>query len=294
VTAASFGPALPAFSGTRQVSVHSVFRSALNLRVDGCDILATLTGAVGVIYPHAVSLDSSPDFRELGLEVGIEGEWGSASIRLDSARGQVIVDCSRAWRRRRDALVPVLRFGEACSACIAALAAIQDSTGTELRIGCLLSGETPVSAAATALVAGARQLAEAVAEAADLAQAVLLLVGTGPGLTPAGDDFLTGFLAAAPPVEGTALALGATIEALLGRTTDISASMLRCAIRGFFPTPIADLSRSLAADDRGSAIAALRCLCSIGHSSGADMATGLLFGLSMRSKFTLSRFPGAV
>jgi hypothetical protein len=109
------------------------------------------------------------------------------------------------------------------------------------------------------------------------------LLGLGPGLSPAGDDFLCGFIgaaqcSAAPPAYLSAL--NAAVERGSDRTNGISASLLSLATRGFFPEPLARLAQGLARDDTPAAVSALRELCSLGHSSGCDIASGLLFGLA--------------
>jgi hypothetical protein len=118
---------------------------------------------------------------------------------------------------------------------------------------------------------------------AALFRAVASLVGMGAGLTPSGDDFLSGFMAALR-VSGrhTLLsALGEAVEVNIDATSEISASLLRCAVAGHWPRPLADLADALAAENGPEALRALDRLCGLGHSSGADLATGFLFGLAV-------------
>jgi hypothetical protein len=132
----------------------------------------------------------------------------------------------------------------------------------------------------------ARELGQAaVAEegcGARLLGAVSSLVGAGQGLTPSGDDFLSGFMAALRTLGSPALAsaLGQAIETNLAATGEISASLLHCAVEGFWPEPLLDLADALAAENEPAALRALEGLLGLGHSSGADMASGFLFGLA--------------
>jgi len=122
----------------------------------------------------------------------------------------------------------------------------------------------------------------------DTAQdAALGLLGLGEGLTPSGDDIVMGWLAMLvwqanlglfPRLAVTALA-GAISEAAPTRTNVISARLLYYAARGLVYAPAMQLGAVLLAGyDRGVEAPAHRLL-TIGSSSGADMASGLLAGL---------------
>lgn len=104
------------------------------------------------------------------------------------------------------------------------------------------------------------------------------LLGTGPGLTPAGDDVLAGYL-----VGGWCFGLdlgplpAAVLEAAPTRTTDLSAALLRCASRGESIPQVDQLARALTGDGpEGTLEAALTAVLEVGHSSGAALATGVL------------------
>lgn len=102
------------------------------------------------------------------------------------------------------------------------------------------------------------------------------LVGLGPGLTPSGDDLLAGLLFGlrALDLANLADALAAPVLAAAARTTPISAALLRCAAAGQPCGEAADLLLAVTADD-GVAAAAER-LRGLGHTSGADLARGLI------------------
>jgi hypothetical protein len=93
-----------------------------------------------------------------------------------------------------------------------------------------------------------------------------LLAGRGPGLTPAGDDVLCGYVAGlylfhARGDEAAAIASGAA-----ARTTRLSATLLRHASVGALPEPAPAV---LATGD-------LRPLAAFGHSSGLCLGLGLM------------------
>jgi hypothetical protein len=126
--------------------------------------------------------------------------------------------------------------------------------------------------------------------AGDLAHAVDAaerIVGLGPGLTPSGDDALAGLLLAlrllggAVPGGGRAVWLadwlGAAVTAnARDRTTSLAATLLHCAARGQASVEAAAVLRGIAGQD--PLLPAARRLLSTGHTSGADLAWGLLLG----------------
>jgi hypothetical protein len=101
------------------------------------------------------------------------------------------------------------------------------------------------------------------------------LGGLGPGLTPAGDDMLSGILFAVralsgPPVEPALLAVARSV-----RTTDLAAALLESAAAGYQIEPVHDLVTAAAGGDTKAAARAAGDLDRFGSSSGADIAHGL-------------------
>lgn len=114
--------------------------------------------------------------------------------------------------------------------------------------------------------------------AAGQSRAALDLLGLGPGLTPAGDDVLAGWLvaryAADRPTGPVAEAVRSKARA---RTTLLSATLLDRAAHGEAAPACRDLLLALHA---GSAVdAALAALLRVGHTSGAALALGIGLGL---------------
>jgi hypothetical protein len=124
------------------------------------------------------------------------------------------------------------------------------------------------------------------ADADIAAQALGQLVGLGPGLTPSGDDFIVGYLAALwsrsplePAVRSLLAGLAEPIERLAADANLVSRQFLLDAAAGEFSQALADLVSAMAADDARRTLAAAARVVRIGHSSGADSLVGLLFGL---------------
>lgn len=313
--ALSIGPALLGMKGRGRV--HSVFNSVVNLEIEGFQILAALSGPEGAALPHAIALRESPDFGLLRVDTGMSVEVMESGIAIGGASGFVIrLDKARALRPRP--IEGVARGGRAYRACLESLTAFQESRNCEFRLADLVAdgaapwGKAPGEASAEASAEpspedrdrglGTRQGAtrrELASRAIDLgrsalssrqeglAKAVARLVGLGQGLTPSGDDLLCGFLAAArcaaPEAGREALlrGLGEALEKALPATNAISASMLRCAIQGLFPDALLDLAAALAAEDSQEAASALARVSAMGHSSGADLCGGFLYGIGL-------------
>jgi len=110
-----------------------------------------------------------------------------------------------------------------------------------------------------------------------LAEAAAALAGLGPGLTPAGDDFLAGVMwglrfAGERDVDARCAAI---VDAAAPRTTPLSAALLRAAGAGLADARWHALLDAL---DRGQdASAALRAVLAQGATSGADAWAGFQF-----------------
>jgi hypothetical protein len=99
--------------------------------------------------------------------------------------------------------------------------------------------------------------------------------GLGPGLTPAGDDALSGILFAVRAMTGPTTEPALLTVARSVRTSDLGAAVLDAAARGFHIEPVHDLVVAAATGDRPAAARAALALDRFGSSSGADVAYGL-------------------
>lgn len=229
---------------------------------------------VGLVAPDAVRLPNAvvvtaPDAR---------AQFASLRAGADAAVGEGLVDLgpvrvrARRWWDPAPALGPVSRVQLEPS-----VAALQRLVERSPRRHGLIGHHGPDDLAAAC---GAGDLACAV----DAAERV---VGLGPGLTPSGDDMLSGLLVALRVVGG-ALAGGAEAVWLAGwlgaavtsyadaRTTTLAATLLHCAAQGRPSAEMAAVLRALAG--REPLKPAATRLLATGHTSGADLAWGLLTG----------------
>jgi len=113
------------------------------------------------------------------------------------------------------------------------------------------------------------------------------LVGLGPGLTPAGDDALCGFMLGRwmagnydRPVD---LALRGVALSSGGRTSDVSAVQLALAGEGRFGEALLSVAEALEARSSTLLAATERCLGE-GATSGADALLGLVAGVRSTSR----------
>jgi hypothetical protein len=109
------------------------------------------------------------------------------------------------------------------------------------------------------------------------------LLGFGTGLTPSGDDLagaaLFGrLLVSRDPRWREAGARMAADAATASHA--ISAALLADLVAGSSFEPLHALAEALAAADDGAALAAARTLAGLGHSSGWDMLTGVVVGIT--------------
>jgi hypothetical protein len=112
-------------------------------------------------------------------------------------------------------------------------------------------------------------------ESAELAQALAELAGRGTGLTPAGDDVLGGLLLAqARWGELDPHQVGSLVEAWAGRTTTLSAALLRCAAQGQADEHLIIALDSLFTGEPDARSRAAM-LASYGSSSGGEALAGM-------------------
>ena len=286
VRALSIGPAAAlALTAGVTLRVHGVFPSAWNLQIEATQDFVSLVGPGGADLPHAVVLERAEHVRAWSPADGTPVRCDSGTLRVQAAASEVRIDLRPAARLPRRTLPSITSLGAAHAACERRLAGLQAAAGTDLRIESLAGAGAPATPLGTPLTTAALGLVAAARTPAALPRAVPSLLGLGPGLTPSGDDLLSGYLAGTRASSRAALAdaLGEAIERDLSRTTAVSAFLLRCAVRGFWLGPLVDLAEALAAEREPDALAALGALCALGHSSGADLATGFLLGLRTSS-----------
>jgi hypothetical protein len=291
--------------------VHSVFRRAANLWASP-HILLAITAPAAMRVPNGVVVGGPaglPDATLLGLRVRMTAWVGDGSICVPAAGLCIEAANASLWDPR-----PQYPEGLVAPAVLSqhldrlAMLIRDYSRAKRLSFASMLdpfSDRQPEGAALEPreeahrerLASRARpavsELVEGIVAGGTgrVSSAARRLAGLGYGLTPSGDDFLTGVcgalgLAAAVLSDNVggrqtrscrdqAMAIAA---AAVGRTTLLSATWLDFAARGEFSAEVGDLLVALA-DMNGDEIErAARQLLAVGGLSGLDTAVGVLLG----------------
>jgi hypothetical protein len=265
--------------------VHSVYRHAVNLSTSGG--LVTFVSERGDNAPRTLVLQV-PDLGALGLRPGMSVWASPGGVTVENGL-QLSVAGAVRHQPRMPSLAPLL--GRGASATGRAMQTLSETlAGSGVRGGVLPALHLVGSinrAVAQALADRITLLSEALArnESRAALEAACGLIGLGVGLTPAGDDYLTGLAAvcASPgSVAHTRLGVLARAVELRGAaTTEVSITTLREALQGRVGESVAALGTALNHDDAGALAAAAETVIGIGSTSGTDILSGMQAGLQL-------------
>ena len=272
--------------------VHSVYRQACNIELeDGA--LVTLLGREPGNVPHGIRcpLPRPADFRvwlRPDQVVATDGVW------LHVAAAGVSIDLSAAarWRCGLDRCTIDLRAAVSVRALRLVHSVLREQTPQSGFAPLLLRDATPASPLEQALQRRLMRAlpdlsrADAGLDFAAAAQALAALAGLGPGLTPSGDDFIVGYLAALytrgacePLLWPYLSGLSEPVMQFARSANLISRQYLLNALAGEFSESLAQVVWAVSGSDDLRVREATAQLVRVGHSSGADCLLGLLFGL---------------
>jgi hypothetical protein len=270
-------------TGPGLARVLAVFEHACNLLAADGDVIALVTPQVGdgplnvvvegggglcaVLHPGAPVTLGHERFLGAGLEIHLEG----ATVWEPRPDWEVL-------RARRAAIVaglPLLRTQ-----------ALRHTPAGSLLA--LLGGPPSPDGLDIAILSQARASAQALRAGWDgdleqLEVGAVGMAGLGSGLTPAGDDFLSGAMLGAwlaHPAPGPFCR--ALAEAAAPRTTTLSAAFLRAAARGECSAAWHTLLTVLSQGREHEIETALRGVLAHGATSGADTLAGFLYFYGMR------------
>lgn len=280
VTAAS-GYAIRLVGSHNHGAVHSVYRKAINLSLDGQ--LVALQAAGSPLSPISLILPlSEGEIAALPVAVGDPISASPGMLQI----GQLCAFSFAHVRPQDLALASALPKEQLAILEERILQALssQDAGSFEL----LLSnperaGQIPFLAIAKERLCHSSQ-ALSLSEWEEGAQSLCRLMGLGLGLTPGGDDFLCGVLAGLILCDSQAHPFARILEEEIAEhlsdTNDISAAFLRCALDGQFSQAVHSL-RSLPTQAQ-----ILSVFSEIGHSSGTDTLCGIAYILHHRHRIT--------
>ncbi len=280
-------------SGGR-ASIHSVFEHAINID-RGPGRLLTLATRASDNAPATLVVDLD-GWSELGLVPGSPVILAGGRIVLGGGVDgreacEVLIDTARPWRCE---LPSYAAADETLSAKVALAGDYLQRFG---------KGIAAAGAAARAAGAFEKALAEVFQRHRDgllhaleagcelRAQEHLHgLLGLGPGLTPAGDDFIVGLLAVfhlrGSPCAGWRRIGAAVLEYAPQQTNVISQAALQHAVNGRVRARLVRLCEALICGEAALLCAALDQVMKIGSTSGCDIASGIVsaFQLNLRMK----------
>jgi hypothetical protein len=289
--AISMGYAIPHESF--HAAVHSVFHSALNLRLQQESGLLTLIASSEGDLPQGIRLDAPETFSFEEIEVGEPAVCRDGIIRFENSSLTVQLSGARRWKCD----LPALKFDIANPTVSAAWMVVwgalnkrQRLKGSEIVAEDLFRFDEPIRTGTS------RRIGEALRDLLNATRkyeltedsAVNSLIGLGPGLTPSGDDLLVGYVAGlwctvqdknerAQFISN----LGETISHLSKNTNDISRTYLYHAVRGQVSSRLADLAEAISrAKDHKYLLELAEAAMKIGHTSGMETVTGLLLGFA--------------
>jgi hypothetical protein len=262
--------------------VLAVFERACDLITHDGDILALVTPQIGdgplnIVVDGAGKLFAGVD---PGAPVTLEGKrlWaGGLGVDLERASVWEPRPDWNALRARHAAIAPHLPL-------LWTLCLRHAPAGSLLA---LLGAPLPGGAPAEAILSTAQEAAERLREGwggdlERLQEGATELAGLGGGLTPAGDDFLTGAMLwawLAHPTPGPLC--HALAEVAVPRTTTLSAAFLRAAAQGECNAPwhalLAALSEEPIEGQEAKITAAAQAILDHGATSGADGLAGFLY-----------------
>jgi hypothetical protein len=310
--AVDIGPSVP--HGDFLVRVHSIFKKAINLQVTSCqearvkvvckerdkacDLaeksyeepnrnLITIVSFESFNYPQSIRIASTEDFTKYGLvsnDIGRLDRYG-IELKQPNLTASICIPFAGATRLVHKPLPAIPHLNAFWQIAANLLTAMQKKAMVELCIEKLAIGSTTYDTMSVLITKAVVNFGEAI-QSGDidvLHNATIRLIGLGSGLTPSGDDFLCGFIAAVHCRPNMRidhwLKLSKIILANLTKTNEISATFLYCAIKGEVCDTLWNFAKAI--HNGISLEARLEQLCKMGHSSGMDTATGFLYGLKI-------------
>lgn len=267
-----------AFAGV----VHSAFHRAVNIACLCCGELHTLVTDALDDGPNSLVV-MADDFLAMGICQGDSVRAGGGSLAI-AGKAIVTVAGATTWR------TPVPEAHCATGMLRRRLAEAEASVWRNGTPGGFIEGmaDTEIARLTTRMLhEGADGLALALGRGdtdAALAHAGRLL-GLGPGLTPSGDDFLIGLLAARAlcrrrgDLGSDAFALG-VIRLAKSATNPIAYAAIAKAARGEVRERVARLIIALGSAAAEPVSPALTQVLAIGSSSGTEIAFGVIRGLA--------------
>lgn len=277
-------------SGPFTSTVHSIFDSVINLRPSDGGLVSLAARHVDNA-PNTVVLDAAsmaPLRARLDRRVVSSDAHGSRLV----CAGLFTIDLSdtASWTP----VLPVLSWPSEADGLVRMATELGHVVAREGQPGGIrprpVATDTIDARVSLMLESATRQLMAALAMR-DLNAAThwaSRIVGLGPGLTPSGDDFITGLAAviAAPGTRIHALQpwMAELVRSHEANTNPISWIAMHEAVEGRARESIIDVLSAVAAGDAEALRSAARKVIRIGKTSGTDIVTGMQAGLHLEKE----------
>ncbi len=267
----------------QRARVHSVFARVINVEFGAYRLMA-LAHRSADDAPDSIVVDLDA-WSALNVEPGTEVQLSGDRIDIGEHLSIAVVD-ARRWRAR---LSPYAQDETTLRTNLPVARNHLEHHGSGLVFrrssACGLTGLDRAVAAAFGNNSDGLCRALASGNNALTTEHVGALVGLGPGLTPSGDDFLLGLLAALNIPGSPAHAcrgIGAhVVECAARQTPLISAAALRHAAAGRVRASVISLCDTLMHGSSTTLMQALDAVMRIGSSSGSEIALGVLAGFRL-------------
>lgn len=254
-----------------EARVLHVFERACNLVDDEGEVVSLVAAELGP-GPFAAVLAGGTSFDAITPESPVlvtDTEIQVGALVVETGMAQ-LWQPRPDWQRLRRCLVDLSTYLPHLRRALAPHAATDTALAAAFQTRLTSAGTALIRALSTGDLAACRRNAGQ-------------LAGMGAGSTPAGDDFLVGAIyalwATRPEAEARAIA-GAMVESAAPLTTTFSGAWLRAAARGEAIQPWHDLVDAMALSDGFAVNHAIRCIMSLGHTSGADALAGFAAALT--------------
>lgn len=264
--------------------VISAFERTLNVRTEQDELLVvTLDGTRSPaslnVRANTAHQGGFSDLVREGQDAVVMAERVSMKSRSMLQIGGISVSISAPEVFRNSLEEPVAGF-------LHTFAAGADGTfsdlaaGAEKRHGCLLNPDMTTEGLLAAFFDRLKTLRSSDYHSAVM-EALVGLCGRGPGFTPAGDDFIAGYLAVSNWLN-RALKLGPPMipgGEFARLTTWTSFKLMEYSSRGLLDEQAQSMVNSVANGDIDGYIQCIKVISRRGHTSGIDFATGTAVGL---------------
>jgi hypothetical protein len=266
-------------------SVHSVFNKVINLDIEGD--LYSITAKNVPKTPYSISLPLS-DLTKLNIFEDQASLLDESKLKIGKSLSCDIKDASIWSPKSKENTVEIMQSEKSLSGSINNYGKPSGMKPILDLFGETTSEDNIFSKKARMIL---KKLLSDNLNKKTVLEETSKLVGLGPGLTPSGDDLLCGVLAtlfllrlpdeanyASQSISNHILKVGQK------QTNSISNSFLKHYSCGMIDETFDNLMIALENNSEPQLDEAVEKICSFGHSSGTDLAIGVLFAINLKEK----------